>query len=99
MKTYKVRLTTTAHNEQDLLYKYMTSTIYAPLTAERYMSGLEAELNRLSRVAGLLRVDERLSKRYGCEIRRTNYKKYAILYTIKGDKVYIHHIVPQKMIK
>ena len=51
-------------------------------------------------MADLRVVQEKLSKEYGKEIRRENYKEMAILFSIEEDeKVYIHRIIPQKLVK
>lgn len=72
----------------------------APLTAARYITGLEKQIKGLSRVADLRVVQEKLSKEYGKEIRRENYKEMAILFSIEDDeKVYVHRIIPQKLVK
>lgn len=72
----------------------------APLTAERYVTGLKEQIQGLSQVADLKVVLEDLSKEYGKEIRRDNYKEMTILFFIEDDeKVYVHRIIPQKMVK
>ena len=72
----------------------------APLTAERYVTGLKKQIQRLSQVADLKVVQEDLSEEYGKEIRRDNYKEMAILFSIEDDeKVYVQRIIPQKMVK
>ena len=72
----------------------------APLTAKRYVTGLKKQIQGLSQVADLKVVLEDLSKKYGKEIRRDNYKEMAILFSIEDDdKVYVHRIIPQKMVK
>lgn len=71
-----------------------------PLTAERYITGLKQQIKGLSKVADLRVVQEDLSEEYGKEIRRENYKEMAILFSIEDDeKVYVHRIIPQKMVK
>ena len=70
----------------------------APLTAERYLTGLKQEIQELTRSADLSIVQRKLSQKYGIEIRRVNYKEMAILYTVEGDIVYIHRVIPQSMI-
>lgn len=37
-------------------------------------------------------------QRFGSYARRINYKKMAIIYSIHGDIVYIHRIMPAKLI-
>ena len=43
-------------------------------------------------------IDLFLSAKYKRPTRRVNYKKYAIIYFIEGDKVIIHRVIPQKMV-
>ena len=45
------------------------------------------------------RLGKKLGQHYGVPIRRINYKKLAILYSIEDDTVIIESILPQKMIK
>ena len=54
----------------------------APLTAERYLTGLKKQIIALSRTADLGCVQSEISLDSATEIRRTNYKKMAILYSI-----------------
>ena len=70
----------------------------APLTAERYLTGLKQEIQKLSRSADLSVVQSKLSQKYGIEIRRVNYKEMAILYSIEEDVVIIQRIIPQNMV-
>ncbi|GAB6011751.1 hypothetical protein [Viscerimonas tarda] len=37
-------------------------------------------------------------KKYGHNVRRLNYKKMAIIYTVHSTTVYIHRIVPANTI-
>ena len=80
---------------------YIIKQLYqAPLTAERYVTGLKKQIQGLTQVADLKVVQEDLSKEYGTEIRRDNYKEMAILFSIENDeKVYVHRIIPQKLVK
>ncbi len=98
MKTYNVRLTLRAEKEKWDLHDYLFYSIKAPLTAKRYIDGLEKELRRLERLAGIIKTDINLSQRFGYELKRTNYKKIAIIYSIEDDIVYIHHIIPQSLL-
>ena len=80
---------------------YTIRQVYqAPLTAARYVTGLKKQIKGLSKVADLRVVQEELSVEYEKEIRRENYKEMAILFSIEEDeKVYVHRIIPQKLVK
>lgn len=70
----------------------------APLTAERYLTGLKQTIQELSQAADLSVVQSKLSLKYGVEVRRINYKEMAVLYSIEEDVVIVHRILPQSMI-
>ena len=70
----------------------------APLTAERYLTGLKKSVQALSHAADLRVVQSGLSREYGKDIRRENYKEMAILYTIEEDKVFVLRIIPQSLV-
>ena len=70
----------------------------APLTAKRYLNGLNKKMRSLEIGADAIQVDEELSTQYGFDIRRTYYKEMTILYTIEDVNVYIVRIMPQSLI-
>ena len=70
----------------------------APLSAERYLTGLKRKIKGLSRNAELRVKDDNLSRQLRQDIHRENYKKMAILYSFDEDKVYVHRIIPQSMV-
>ena len=98
MKKYNIKLTEQAKQERKSLARFIKDEVHAPLTAKRYMLGLENEIKKLENSAGALAVDEDLSRQLRMEVRRANYKNMAIIYTIEEDTVYVHHIIPQKMV-
>jgi len=98
MRKYEVKLTEEAKQDRKSLARFIKEEVHAPLTAKRYMLGLEEEIKKLENSAGSLAVDEELSRQIGIEVRRTNYKNMAIIYSVEGEMAYVHHIIPQKMI-
>ena len=98
MRKYDVMLTEEAKQDRKSLARFIKEEVHAPLTAKRYMLGLEEEIKKLENSAGLLAVDEELSRQIGMEVKRTHYKNMAIIYSVEGEKVYVHHIIPQKMV-
>ncbi|HBG41748.1 MAG TPA: hypothetical protein DDZ96_01815 [Porphyromonadaceae bacterium] len=78
-----------------ILYKYK-----APLTAFRYIQGLKDSIEQLHRNAEVFPFfnNEILIVRFGANIRRINYKKMAIIYTVHDKIVYIHRILPANLI-
>ncbi len=98
MRKYEVKLTEEAKQDRKSLASFIKEEVHAPLTAKRYMLGLEEEIKKLENSAGSLAVDENLSRRFGIEVRRTNYKNVTVIYSVEGQTAYVHHIIPQKMV-
>ena len=98
MRKYDVMLTEEAKQDQKSLARFIKEEVRAPLTAKRYMLGLEEEIKKLENSAGSLAVDEELSRQIGMEVKRTHYKNMAIIFSVEGEKAYVHHIIPQKMV-
>jgi len=98
MRKYEVKLTEEAKQDRKSLARFIKEEVHAPLTAKRYMLGLEEEIKKLESSAGSLAVDEELSRQIGMEVKRTHYKNMAIIFSVEGEKAYVHHIIPQKMV-
>ena len=98
MRKYEVKLTEEAKQDRKSLARFIKEEVHAPLTAKRYMLGLEEEIKKLENSAGLLTVDDELSRQIGMEVKRTHYKNMAIIFSVEGEKAYVHHIIPQKMV-
>ncbi len=98
MRKYDVMLTEEAKQDRKSLARFIKEEVHAPLTAKRYMLGLEEEIKKLENSAGSLAVDEELSRQIGMEVKRTHYKNMAIIFSVEEEKVYVHHIIPQKMV-
>lgn len=98
MRKYIVKLTEEAIQERKSLARFIKEEVHAPLTAKRYMLGLEEEIKKLENSAGSLAVDEELSRQLGMEVRRANYKNMAIILSVEEETAYVHHIIPQKMV-
>ena len=98
MKTYDIRITEEAMQDEKILFHHICEKVHAPLTAQRYITGLRKTILQLEYSAGAHPVDKDLSKVLGMKVYRVYYKQVAIIYTIEGNLVYIHHLIPQKMV-
>lgn len=87
-----------AHDDIIRLNEYIAQVCKAPLTAKRYLMGLEQRVMWLQQNADLFPVVPELSFELGYPVRRLNYEKMAVLYSITDDAVYVHRIIPQSMI-
>ena len=97
-KHFDISLTGKAQSDVSKLRYAIVFRFRAPLTAKRYLEGLNKKMRSLEICADSIQVDEALSGKYGFEIRRIYYKEMAILYTIEGINVYVVRIIPQSLI-
>ena len=93
-----IRYSADAYNDILKLNDYIVQQCCAPLTAKRYLSGLEQRILWLKQNADLFPIVPELSFQLGASIHRLNYERMAILYSITDEAVYIHRIIPQSMI-
>ena len=98
MRQFEISVTSKALSDVDKLRFAIIFKYRAPLTAKRYLKGLNDTIQSLKIGADSIQVDEKLSRQYRLDIRRVNYKEMAIVYTVEDDIVYIHRIMPQSMI-
>ena len=96
---YTVHLSPEAEADFDSYIDYISDELDAPLTALKHYEGLSGKINELERnpKAYPMRNQKSLIK-YGLFVRRVNYKRMAVLYTIFGDVVFIHRIIASSMI-
>ena len=70
-----------------------------PQTSEKYVRELRTVIESLEHYPERYPIHQNLSlQQYGNNIRRVNYKKMAIIYTIDSLEVYVHRIMPASMI-
>lgn len=98
MIQFEISVTSKALSDVDKLRFAIIFKYRAPLTAKRYLKGLNDTIQSLKIGADSIQIDADLSAMCGFEIRRVNYKEMAILYSVEGNVVYIHRIMPQSMI-
>ena len=97
-KRFDISLTGKAQSDVGKLRYAIVFKFRAPLTAKRYLQGLNKKITSLETSADSIQIDEELTEQYGLEIRRIFYKEMAILYTIEETNVYIVRIMPQSLI-
>ena len=87
-----------AKEDIENLNDYIENQCHAPLTALRYIDGLRGRIQWLRNNAELFPIVPELSFMMGYPIRRLNYEKMTVLYSVDEDVVNIHRIMPQSMI-
>lgn len=96
---YTIRFNSKAYSNIAQLKEFIHKKCAAPLTARRQYELLEKHLDWIEQYAELPGVDVELSIKYGQLMRNISFgKKMAIIYSVEGNIVYIHRIMPQSMI-
>ena len=71
----------------------------APLTAYRYVKGVIKTIKSLSVFPESYPIEYSQSfAKYGVNVRRINYKKMTIIYTVSEQVVYVHRIIAGSLI-
>lgn len=98
MARFQIILTDAAQMDIRNLRDAIKDSYRAPLTAKRYVADLNAKMQWLADGADYFPIVPELSYQLGLEIRRLNFKRMAILYSVEDDKVFVHRIIPQNMV-
>lgn len=94
MKTYKVRFSKTARDDMRVLFDYIVLTYKSYNTANSYQQGLLLVINGLKKHAEVFHTMKgKYVILYGSNVRRINYKKMAIIYTVHGNTVLIRRVL------
>lgn len=99
MKQFQIVVSEEAKSDIDNLFNFIVTEYKSELTANRYINGLENRIQSLSQSADIYQIQTSpYFTKFGDNIRRINYKKMAIIYSIYGHYVYIHQIVASSLI-
>lgn len=99
MNQFQILITEEAKHDIKQLSDVIKYQYKSPLTAFSYIQGLVDEINKLQLTAESYVIQTRKSFLiYGYNVRRINYKKMSILYSVSNYIVYIHRIVPSSTI-
>jgi hypothetical protein len=99
MNLYNVVLSQDAENDLQEYIDYIIVGCKKPLTALRHYEGLFDLLNGLKYMPERFAIQTGASFLcFGSNVRRINYKKLAIIYTVHGNIVYILRIVTANLI-
>ena len=72
-----------AEKDIDDLFYVITEEYKSPLTAARYVQGIYDEINKLSTQAAIHKIEKgSFYQQFGFSVRRVNYKKMAVIYSI-----------------
>ncbi|MEA4985655.1 hypothetical protein SDC9_45306 [bioreactor metagenome] len=100
MKTYQVVFTEQARKDLVSLAYIIREEYKSPLTAVRYLRNLSTEIKKLKRSAESYCIQrKKYFNQFGTQVRRLNYKKMTVIYTVSDDTVYILTVIPAAIIK
>lgn len=95
MRKYHIEYSEVAEKDIDSLFNVIVNDYKSPITAFRYIDGLIYTINELCRTGDIYAKSTNKSlEKYGQNLKRINYKKMAIFYSIYEEIVYIHRIIP-----
>jgi len=95
MKNYEIVYSEKAIDDLNNLANYIIYTCKAPITSSLYAKNIINTINNLAYIAESIPLYNRKSLlQYGNSVRRINYKKMAIIYSVSGNFVIIQHIIP-----
>ena len=96
---YTIAYSEQADKDLDNLFDAITYDYLSPVTAFRYVQGVVETIEKMSCHPDLypLRFNKSFFP-FGQFVRRVDYKKMAILYTLFDDVVYIHRIIAASLI-
>ena len=96
---YEIIMSDSAQADYDEYIDYIVIDCDAPTTAAKHYADIKDIISSLSvnPLIYAVRYNDSLL-RYGLNVRRVNYKKMAILFTVNEDKVFIHRVIAGSMI-
>lgn len=100
MKTFTVVVSEEAKKDIDELFEFIITEYKSINTAEKYIDGLISTIKGLTNYAEIYQIQKGdYFERFGdIDVRRVNYKKMAVLYTIHSRYVVIRKVMPQSLI-
>lgn len=95
---YRIKFSDAEKDFDDYIH-HIRNVYHAPITVIKHYAELSNCINSLKSFPERQPLQSSsFFLRFGSNIRRINYKKMAIIYTVQGDIVYIHRIMPANLI-
>jgi plasmid stabilization system protein ParE len=99
MNEYKIIFSKETNKDIQDLFDLIEQNYKAPLTAKRYILGLFSTIDLLSHSADSYPIQNHKSfLKYGLFVRRINYKKMVIIFTLENDIAFILRIIPSAIL-
>jgi len=99
MNEFRIILSEETNKDIQDLFDFIELNFKAPLTAKSYILGLFSSIDLLSHSADSYPIQNHKSfLKYGLFVRRLNYKKMVIIFTLENDIAFILRIIPGVLI-
>jgi len=99
MKKYRIIVENEAQGDLYEYVHFIHSEYKMPLTAVRHLAGIRKEIKKLETDAEIYAVCSNCSlQKYGNNVRRVDFKRMAIIYTVNENVVSVKKILPASMI-
>ena len=96
---YRIEFSPAANQDINNLDAAITEEYQSPLTAFRYVQGLVDEIKKLEYNPDIYVVrQEDFYLQFGTSVRRVNYKKMAIIYSVYRTAVFVHRVMASSLI-
>jgi len=96
---YQLKLSTEAEKDFEIYIDYILIDCDMPMTAAKHKAGILEILLSLTENPQINPIrDTPFLHKFGKNVRRVNYKKMAIIYTIDENVVYVYRIIASSMI-
>jgi len=96
---YNVEISEQASDDLENLAYAITEHFKSPLTAVRYLAGIEEKIRNLSNFPlAIAPSDSPSLLKYGFNVRHINYKKMTIIYTVSDNTVYVERVIASSLI-
>lgn len=98
-KKFRVFITKEAQADIDNLFNFIVTEYKTEQTANNYIDGLVIAIQELGYNGDIYRIQKSpFFEKFGTQIRRVNYKKMTIIYSIFVQTLYVRRILPASLI-
>ncbi len=97
----KFRIVFSEESNKDIqkLFDFIEVNYKAPSTAKRYILGLFSKIDLLSNSADSYPIQNHKSFfKYGLFVRRLNYKRIVVIFTLENDVAFILRVIPSSLV-
>ena len=99
MKYYNLLILPEAQEDLREYIRYIREVYHSPNDALKHYEKIMEKMDLLKIMAESISVDKSRSlMKFGINVRRVNYKKMTIIYTVHGQTIYIRRIIAASMI-